>query len=617
MTVGTKTDAAAARAPLFAVPDVEMIRRTDGTLLLRSKAPLPPHPRSLGVDLCRWADVAPERPFLAERQGEGWRKVSYGEALAAARAIGQGLLARGLSAERPVLILAENGVDHALLMLAGYLVGVPVVPVSTAYSKLSRDYMKLKGVVALVEPGLVYVDDATLHGPALAALPLEGVEVVASAGGGARVTPFAALQAVTPGPEVAAAFAAVGPETVAKILFTSGSTGLPKGVCNTHGMLAANQSMLSACWPFLRDRPPVIVDWLPWNHTFGGNHNFNMVLRHGGTLWIDDGKPAPPLIGRTVANLRKVSPTVYFNVPRGYAMLLDVLEADRAFAETFFRDLAFLFYAGAALPQVLWERLEQVSRAVRGAALPIVSSWGLTETAPLATAVHFRIERAGNIGVPAPGCEVKLVPDAGKLEIRVRGPHVTPGYWRAPEKTAQAFDDEGFYRTGDAVRLADPENAAAGLLFDGRIGENFKLLSGTWVTVGELRVAAIAALAPVAEDIVVTGHDRDEAGALVFPNLAACRRLTGLGADVPVAEVLAATPVREAVAAGLARLNKAASGTSGRIGRALLLAEPPSPDGNEVTDKGYLNQRAILARRADLVARLYADPADPAAVFPA
>lgn len=605
-------------AALFPVPHIAMTQCANGVLLLRARDPLPPSPRAVGEDLVRWAHETPERLFLAQRDIAGaWRKHSYGAALDAVRAIGQGLIDRGLGAERPVMILAENGIDHALLMLGAMHVGVPVAPVSTAYSRLSRDYAKLKHIIAQLTPGLTYVDDGAVHRGALGALDLAGAELVVSANPPIGATPFSTLLDKRPTAAVDRAFAAIGPDTVGKILFTSGSTGMPKGVINTQRMMTANQTMSAYCWPFLAERPPVLVDWLPWSHTFGGNHNFNMILRRGGTLWIDEGKPVPGLIERTIANLREVSPTLAFNVPRGYALLIDYFETDAALAEKFFSRLDLILYAGAALPQALWERLERLSLKYRSYKLPMISSWGLTETAPMATTVHYAIERAGNVGVPVPGCELKLAPEGNKLEARVRGQNVTPGYWRDPERTRAAFDEEGFFRTGDAMRLADPENPSAGVLFDGRIGENFKLSSGTWVHVGELRVAALAALAPVAEDAVVTGHGRDEIGLMIFPSLAGCRRLCPNLDSAPVAELIAQPTVRAAVAQGLARHNAAAGGSSGRIARALFLTEPPSQDAHEITDKGYLNQRAILERRAAWVERLHAEPRDSAVILPA
>jgi len=600
---------------MFAKPEVLHERRPDGSFVLRSARALGPVPRSLGVLLERWAASAPSRVFLAEREaGGGWRRISYEETARAANAIGQSLLDRGLSPERPAMILAENGIDHALMALGAMHVGVPVVPVSTAYARLSQDFARLRYIFELVEPGLIYLDEADRYAKALDAIGATGVEVAASRGslGATRVTPFSTLTEVRPTPAVDAAFARVGPDTVAKILFTSGSTGQPKGVINTQRMLCSNQESIVAAWPFLTREPPVIVDWLPWNHTFGGNHNFNMMLRNGGTLYIDEGKPVPALIGRSVANLREVAQTVHFNVPRGYAALLDYLETDEALQRSFFGRLDMLFYAAAALPQSLWDRLERLGAKVRGRKVPFVASWGLTETSPLVTVVHFPIDRPGNIGVPAPGTEVRLVPDGDKLEIRVKGLNVTPGYFKAPELTAKAFDEEGWLRTGDAVRFADPASPAAGLVFDGRTAESFKLLSGTWVNVGMLRPAVIGAGAPVIEDAVVTGHDRDEIGLLIFPSLAGLRGLCPkLGPEATLADMVGNPAVRAVLSQGLARHNAAAQGSSMRISRCLILTEPPSIDANEITDKGYLNQRAVLAKRAALVERLHAEPAGP------
>jgi feruloyl-CoA synthase len=376
-------------------------------------------------------------------------------------------------------------------------------------------------------------------------------------------------------------------------------------------MLCSNQEMAAQVWPFLEDRPPVLVDWLPWNHTFGGNFCFNMVLRNGGTLHIDGGKPAPGLVETTARNLREISPTAYYNVPRGYDLLLPFLERDESLRASFFRELEFVFYAAAALPQNLWERLERVAAAA-GASPAMCSAWGSTETAPLATAVHWPIDRAGVIGTPVPGCELKLVPSGGKLEARVRGPNVTPGYFRSEALTRAAFDEEGFYRIGDAVRFADPAEPAQGLVFDGRVAEDFKLSSGTWVSVGALRVKLIAACDPLVQDAVITGHDRATPGALLFLNPVAARALCpDAPADATPAWFAARPEVRARIAAGLAQLARDAAASSMHPARALVLAEPPSIDANEITDKGYVNQRAVLDRRATLVERLHADPPAP------
>ncbi len=599
-------------APLaFAPPAVDVETLADGSLVLRSPMPLGDHPPKLGLLLEHWATAAPQRSFLAERDGDGWREVSYAEARVAVRALAQALLDRGLGPQRPLVILSDNGVDNGLLQLAAMHAGIPAVPVSPAYSLMSRDHAKLRHIFELVTPGVVFVADGTRFASALDAVGLDGCELVVRANPptGLAATPLADLLATPSGSGVDKAFAAVGPDSVAKILFTSGSTGLPKGVINTQRMLCSNQQAIAQLWPFLAEKPPVVVDWLPWNHTFGGNHNFNMVLRHGGTLYVDGGKPMPGLIETTVANLKSIAPTLYFNVPRGFDVLLPYLEQDAGLRDRFFSRLDLIFYAGAALPQSLWTRLEALSVAARGVRVPMVSAWGSTETAPMVTTVHFPIERAGVIGLPAPGSAVKLVPNGAKQELRVTGPNVTPGYWRRPDLTAQAFDADGWYCIGDAGRLEDPARPERGIVFDGRVAEDFKLLSGTWVHAGVLRVTAIAAGAPVIQDAVVTGHDREEVGLLVFPNLVGCKTLCPEAGD-DAAALLRCAAVRARLREGFAAYNAEHGASSRRIARLLLMSEPPDIDANEITDKGYINQGAVLERRADLVARLYAAGAD-------
>jgi feruloyl-CoA synthase len=594
----------------YAPVDIRAERAADGSLLIRSATPLKLHDPSLARLFRAAAAAQPARTFLAERAGDGWRTVTYAQARASVDALAQALIDRGLSAERPVMILSGNAIDHALLMLAGFTAGVPVAPISVAYSLQSQDHAKLKQITELLAPGLVYVNDTAPFAGALAAIE-RGSEIVANRNGAGRanVTAFDDLVQTKPGPAVEAAVATTNADTVAKILFTSGSTGTPKGVITTHGMLTANQQQIAQVWAFLADDPLVLVDWLPWNHTFGGSHNFNLVLRHAGTLYIDGGKPLPALVGETVRNLKEISPTVYFNVPAGYAALLPHLEQDEALARRFFQRLRLIFYAAAALPQDLWERLEAVSLKTLGARVPMTSSWGTTETAPLAVAAHYLIERAGNVGVPAPGCEIKLVPTGGKLEVRVRGANVTPGYWKRPDLTAAAFDADGFYRPGDAMRLADPADPAKGLLFDGRLAEDFKLATGTWVHVGGLRVGVLAAASPALQDAVVAGENRGFVGLLAWLNPAGCQRLIGAGAPEGLAELTHHAAVRAHVKTAIARWN-AAGGTSQRIARVLLLSEPPSIDANEITDKGYINQRRVLERRVADVARLYAESPD-------
>lgn len=582
----------------------------DGGFVLTSPMPLADHAPNICAFLHHWADAAPQRTFLAERDAAGaWRRLSYAQALSDVRAIAAALLARGITPADPVMLLSDNSIENGLLQLGCMYAGIPAAPASPAYSLMSQDHAKLKYIFDLVRPKLIFAADGALFAKALAALDLDGVEVVVArnAPDGIKVTGFDTLVAAAPDVALEKTHAAVGPETIAKILFTSGSTGQPKGVINTHRMLCSNQQAIAQVWPFLERRPPVIIDWLPWHHTFGGNHNFNMMLRNGGTLYIDNGKPAPGLIERTIANLREVAPTLYFNVPRGFDMILPYLEQDKALRDIFFSELDLIFYAAAALPQNLWERLEKLSLATRGAKVPMTSSWGATETAPAVTSAHFPIARAGVIGIPLPGTELKFVPNAGKLEMRVRGPQVTPGYYKRDDLTKAAFDEDGFYQIGDAGRLADPNDPAKGVVFDGRVAEDFKLLSGTWVNAGGLRVAALAAGAPVIQDAVVTGHDRDEVGLLIFPNPPACAAVAGLDPATPLAELVANEKVRDILRDGLARYNEEHSASSERISRALILTAPPSIDANEITDKGYINQRAVLESRGALVEKLYCD----------
>jgi feruloyl-CoA synthase len=579
---------------------------------LRSRIALAPHAPSLARMFRAAVEAQPDRVFLAERSDNGWRTLTYAACRPIVDAIAAGFIERGLSAQRPAMVLSGNGIDHALLMLAAYTAGIPIAPVSVAYSLQSRDRAKLKHIAALLEPGLVYVADTAPFAGALGSLDLTGVEVVASHNGAGLegVTSLASLAATPPGSAVERAVASITGDTIAKFLFTSGSTGQPKGVINTHGMLAANQQQIAQIWPFLAEEPPVLVDWLPWNHTFGGNHNFNIVMRHGGTYYIDAGKPLPALVGETVRNLSEISTTVYFNVPAGYAALLPYLERDEALARRFFAKLRFIFYAGAALPQDLWMRLEGAAVRSIGERIPLISSWGTTETAPLATAAHFLCDRSGMIGVPAPDVEVKLLPREGKLEVRVRGPNVTPGYWKRPDLTAAAFDEEGFYRPGDAVRFADPNDAARGLVFDGRLAEDFKLATGTWVHVGGLRVGVLAAASPALQDAVVVGENLPFIGLLAWLNLTGCQRLIGRD-DASLAELSRHKQVQDHVRNAMARWNAAHPGSSERISRVLLLADTPSIDANEITDKGYVNQRAATAFRHREIALLYADMPGP------
>ena len=595
---------------LFATPEIVAERRADGSILLKSATPLQPSARCVGDWLEHWARQTPERIFLGERSSveAPWTSLTYKDVLRQVHSVAAWILAQGLSAEHPLVVLSDNSIDHALLALGAMHVGVPVAAISPAYSLMSKDFDKLKSMIRLLDPGAIYISHLKAFAPALAAIkPLHSARIVYGGTDGEGAISFRSVPATPETSAVAKAYAAITPDTIAKFLLTSGSTGTPKAVINTQRMLTSSQQAKAQTWSFLGDSGEglVILDWLPWSHTFGANHNFNLVLRNGGTLYIDGGKPAPGLFATSLANLRSVMPTVYFNVARGYDMLISALRGDDELRHRFFSEVRLAFYAATALPQNLWDAMEELSIRTVGRALPMVSAWGSTETSPLATDCHFQAERSGNIGVPVPGTELKLVPTGDKLEARVRGPNVTPGYWKAPELTAKAFDAGGFYLIGDAMTFADPDRPERGLFFDGRIAEDFKLDSGTWVNVGALRVAGIAALAPLAQDIVVAGHGGGHVRFLIFPNIAACRAHAALPDSAAIAEVIGDEKVRAGIASGLAKLRAQCGGSSsGHATRALLLAEPASVDGGEITDKGYINQRAVLTRRANAVTTL-------------
>ena len=610
--------------------DATIEARADGTTVLRSTEALGWFPDRLTDCLEQWAAEAPSRIFVARRvHGGDWRRISYATMLARVRAIGQALTDRGLSAERPVMILSDNDIEYLTLALGAMWAGVPYVPVSPAYSLVSQDHGKLRHIAATVTPGLVFAASAA-YGRAIEAVCAPDVEVVLGAGTleGREVTPFDDLLATAPQASGEAAHAAVGADTIAKFLFTSGSTKLPKAVINTNRMICANQQMIRQCLRFLAEEPPVLVDWLPWNHTFGGNHNVGIVLYNGGTLYIDDGKPTPKGMAETLRNLREISPTVYFNVPKGFEEIATAMETDEQLRRTLFARVRAFMFAGAGLSQAVWDRLETLAEATVGERIRIITGLGMTETAPSCTFAVGTDVRSGWIGLPVPGVEVKLVRDGAaddphaKTEIRFRGPNVMPAYWRAPQQTSDAFDADGFYRTGDAVRFIDPAHPNRGLVFDGRTAEDFKLSTGTFVSVGPLRARVTLAGAPCVQDVVVTGLNRDEIGLLVFPRIDECRRLAAeLGepaaATLPVPELLHTPAVRDFFQQLADRLWREGTGSANRPARLHVLAEPPSIDKGEVTDKGSINQRAVLQHRDALVAAMYEGrESDPFLILP-
>ncbi len=603
----------------FGDPSVSIERRADGTIYLRPKAALGEYPLRITDRLHHWAECAPDRVFMAERNAAGgWRIITYAELLAASRRIASSFLARDLSAERPVLILSGNSIDHALIAFGALYAGVPFCPVSPAYSLVSKDFGKLSFLMELTTPGLIFADEAEKFSAALEASVPRETEIAVSYGAlpGRQVTLLADLMASPLHSGLDAAHERIGPDSIAKFLLTSGSTGNPKAVINTQRMLCANQVMIRETMAFLKDEPPVIVDWLPWNHTFGGNHNIGLILYNGGSMYLDTGKPVPGGIEETARNLREISPTVYFNVPKGYESLLPYLRDDAALRAKFFKKLKAMFFSGAALSPFVWESLDELAVQETGFRVPMLTGLGATETAPFFMSANPLTSRSGHVGLPVPGNEAKLVPTNGKFEVRARGPNVTPGYWRQPSLTAAAFDEEGFYKFGDAIKPAVADDYSAGFDFDGRIAEDFKLASGTWVSVGPLRARFIAACAPLARDVVIAGINRDEIAAIVVLDLDGCRLINPTLPHDDFAATACDPLIREAFRERFAKFFASSTGSSTRITRALLLASPLSIDRGEVTDKGSINQRAVLEHRQHLIEVLYSATPSADVIFP-
>ena len=600
----------AARHPIREVrlgpSDVVLDRRPNGVIYVRSRHPLGRYPEKMTQCLEHWAAVAPDRTFLAERGSDGnWRRLTYAEAKAQARRIAQSLVNRGLSAERPVAVLSANDLEHALIQFGALYAGIPYAPISPAYSLVSTDFAKLRYIMSLLTPGIVFAASGVRFSRALeAALPPD-VELVVTADPLPGATLFSDLLGSEPGASLEVAHARVDASTIAKILFTSGSTGMPKGVINTHRMWASNSEMARAYFAFVADEPPVIVDWLPWNHTFAGNADMGLILYNGGTLYLDRGKPAPGQFEETVRNLREIAPTLHLNVPRGFEMLVPYLRREPRLRRNFFSRKKVIYNPAAPHSQPDWHPLERTADDTCADPTVMLTGLGSTETAPHALFAN-EAGRAGMVGLPAPGVELKLVPNEGKLDARLRVPHITPRYWRQDELTRAAFDEEGFYKLGDALRFVDENNPQRGFMFDGRLAEDFKLATGTWVSVGPLRARVLSHFTPYVQDVAVAGHDRDYVAVLIFPDMSACRQIApGCVASTEPAELLESAAVRSIFTSLLKEFARTATGSSNRIVSAILLDQPPSIDAHEVTDKGSLNQGAVLRNRAALVEELY------------
>ena len=592
------------RLPDLATPDVHLTQLGEGAFTLESNQILKPYQRCVGEWLEHWAQHKPDHVFLGQKHGDEWCKLTYSEARFRVGRIAQGLLDLGLNSKKPVVILSENSIDHALISLAAMHVGIPVATVSSAYSTMDESCERLNGIIEALEPGLVFAENGMRYGNALNKIQFDGLCLVSTDAQGANVSLLSSIE-TDESAEVANAFANITPDTHARYLLTSGSTGTPKVVINTHRMLCANQQQMAQVWPFVEKTELVVVDWLPWSHTFGANHNFNLILRNGGTMYIDDGRPMPGAIEKTIANIKELRPNLIFNVPRGFEVLVSYMERDEELREAFFKDLILVFYAGAALPMATWNRMREMAFDVRGDLPFFTSSWGSTETAPAITNIHFEMDKTANLGSPLPGLSIKFVPSGDKLELRVKGPSIFPGYRNNPEKTAEAFDEEGYYKIEDAGKLIDESHPEKGIAFNGRVTEDFKLTTGTWVSVGTLRTNLVSSFTPYAQDFVICGHNQDEVGALMFPT-PALKELAGDGAEsLPPHRWIEIGSVRDELEKRMRSFKEEYPGSSQHIRVLRLLDTPPNMAAGEITDKGYLNQRTSLNTRADQVSELY------------
>tara|TARA_B100000686_G_scaffold96929_1_gene103710 strand:- start:2631 stop:4451 length:1821 start_codon:yes stop_codon:yes gene_type:complete len=593
----------------FPPQEIDVEKRENGTLILRSPLKLEECELNVWSKFNKICKEFPDTIWLAERDGSNWRTISYNEANKVVDSIAQFLINSGLNQDRGLMILSGNSINHGLINIAGLCSGIPVAPISVAYSLMSSDFAKLKHCFKLVNPGLIYVEDGVLLKNALESLPLDNVKVVCSKNpvslkNDNQMILYDDIILTIPENSLQERYNEVTPDYIAKYLFTSGSTGMPKGVINTQRMLCVNMQQADQVRPAEYGKN-IILDWLPWNHTMGGNHSFNGIFWNGGTMYIDEGKPVPALFQTTVKNLKEISPTYYGSVPAGLAMLLENLKLDKDLRKSFFKNLVFIAYGGASLPPEVWYGIRDLAKETTGNDLQLICGWGATETAPLATSTYFKLDKPGNIGLPVPGMEIKMVPIGNKMELRLKGPNVTPGYLKRKDLTEKAFDEEGFYLIGDAGRLVDPEDPSQGIDFDGRVVENFKLLTGTWVDVGSLRLAVVNSCAPYFQDGIVTGHDKDYIGFLAWPNIEACKNF--IIEEVSLEQLLCHPKLIEEIKNKINIHNKSFPGSSTKIKKIILMDKPPSFDDNEITDKGYVNQSSALSSRSELVEKIYND----------